>query len=135
MKKKRGSHIGWWVFFLVVLGIIIGFLLISERRHGPKDTLMIQNPASTEIETPEKIIPTNEQWIEKSEHQDEEATDPSTEQTGLDSVADEERCANLQENVETFFDYLNEKEYIQQMRLNVDTFTRFKRILAKLSAH
>jgi hypothetical protein len=51
------------------------------------------------------------------------------------TMSAEDRCQKMKRDLTEFFTYLDKKDYIRELRIGEDTFTRFKRIVHVLSLH
>jgi hypothetical protein len=51
------------------------------------------------------------------------------------TMSAEDRCQKMKRDLTEFFTYLDKKDYIKELRIGEDTFTRFKRIVHVLSLH
>jgi len=51
------------------------------------------------------------------------------------TVEAEDECQKMERELKQFFAYLDKREYVRELRIGQDTFTRFKRVIHDLSSH
>lgn len=156
---KRGTSRAWlWILLAVVLAGIIGYFITSKNDKGPEEPLITEKLASLDEKSP--LVEYRNTDGEKEETlpfltvDGPTAKSPSTQkykvQNNLNETystktenstkkvysidAKEDHCIQIEKNVMEFFRYLDEKEYMSGQNLNIDTYTRFKKILNRLAS-
>ena len=129
MIKKENNH-RWWllpVVSLLVIAGLVGYYLYPEKGHEKGQELPAEKPAAIDItpSLPEQPIISEEKTVAPPAPAIEAiAPDPSSAAYAME----------IKENISEFFHYLDQKKYIQGLRLEGSAYSRFKVILKKLAA-
>jgi hypothetical protein len=116
---------------LLLLGIVflagLGYYFYSEMRGGSEGLLRAKRPATDEGKLSSG---------EKPGSVKEEAGPGQVvrEKIALRPYAEEPDCKQIEEDVEAFFQYLDQKKFVQHLGSGTDAYARFKRIIKRLAA-
>ncbi len=152
MERKGKSKTTWWIWvsILVLLAAALtGYLVMRQEDQETPSPEETARPAQERTETgavERKDLPppsTAAPGAEKSgetpftgpdEPVEEEAGGDEEEKQAPAPGEEEVPCEEIQARVRDFFDYLDRKEYVDQVLLEKDTWEVFKSALSKLSA-
>jgi len=123
MKRNRG-------LLLLIIALIAGGLTVFYFRYCGKES--------------EKQLSLQE--AEKREAKDLEERPQQAPQEKLEEVLGEnvvesqemkveDRCEKMERDLREFFTYLDKQDYVGELRIGQDTFSRFKKVLHALSLH
>ena len=120
------------VFVFIAAGLIA--LLFAYYGNGDGKEQALQETEQLE-KKPVKEEDVNSQPIKAQEIQekDEKVSEGTVEEGQALSVEDE--CLKIEKDIEEFFAYLDQKEYIKNLGMGEDTLSRFKDIVSELSLH
>ncbi|MFO7739436.1 MAG: hypothetical protein R6V46_13235 [Desulfatiglandaceae bacterium] len=149
MRQKRKSHLWWWLLLLIVaVAGFVGYLVASKMEQAPRQPLIAKQLSSAETKAlsgepqpvaGEKIEQTGVASSGASESP--ASSVPLITETGEETHEEVETktlphdCSQLENNVLDFFRYLDGKPYVRNLKPEIDTYTRFKRILKKMAAN
>ena len=119
-------------FVFIAAGLIALFFAYHGNGDG-KEQVLQETKQLEEKPTKEENI--NSQPIKKQEIQEknEKVSEDTVEEGQALSVEDE--CLKIEKDIEEFFAYLDQKEYIKNLGMGEDTLSRFKDIVSELSLH
>jgi hypothetical protein len=132
MKKGESGRIWWWVFLLVVAvtAALLAYLLGLERglensEKRPLEEVAVKSKKSVEEVREE---PPGEEEIHLAEE--------TIERIETRPPAREMACGQLGKEIQEFFTYLDNKDYIRNREgVGVSSYDRFKILLEKLSSN
>ncbi len=145
MKQKGKSRIGLWIlvlFILLAAGTAAYFAFLrpeqepAERHADPEDeadpSKLHRRSLQVEPDSPALTLPLESPPTEDGPP---EALEPPIDETEEVSAVEsrKDECARIEQDVRDFFDYLEEHTYVRNLAGDTDAWTRFTRILAKLS--
>ncbi len=119
----------WAWLFVILLAALAGlaFYLYSQRVPEPEEKEVIQKPSTIkENAVPDKSTKIVEKDAVPSLSPPPGKTPPTPAQV-------EDEYSKIEKDVVDFFHYLDQKEYIREMDLKLDTYARFKGILKRLA--
>ncbi|NVL92682.1 MAG: hypothetical protein HWN71_06540 [Desulfobacterales bacterium] len=123
MKGNRG-------ILLLVIALVVGGLLVVyfSAKEGEKQPAF-QETAKTEAEDTQVSSPDLQAPEEKLEDVFREGVVEGQPMTA------EDECERLERELREFFSYLDTRDYVRELGIEGDTFTRFKEIVHVLSVH
>ena len=125
--KKDNRRVWWTLFLLIASGIAIlaGYYLGSDKWPDKKDAV---------IEEPEGRQPPEQAPMIAKEGLPEK--EPPKMETIKESAPVEQKddCTLVEEQVQEFFQYLDQKDYIKKQGTKTKAYDRFKASIQKLSA-
>jgi hypothetical protein len=130
MKKKRSSRVWLWVLLVVTLAAL-GYYLYTQMAERPEETPVAEKETSEPSRHPSKPPVDREEKIQASE------PTPPTESAGEAEqleASDELDCGQMEEDIASFFRYLDKQPYIQQLEADLNTRARFREIVQKLTS-
>ena len=124
MKRKNKGRLWWWISILLIAlaGILAGYILGVEQ--GWKEA---EKPPVEKAPPPKKQEPPEQVQVAKGPVVIPETTEPKP--------SDEKTyCERLEQEIQEYCQYLNEKGYVRHLGEGIDTYAQLKVILRKLSA-
>jgi len=135
MKRNRG-------LLLLIIALIAGGLTVFYFRYCGKESerqLSLQEAEKREAKDPEERS-------QEAEGTNAERPAMQTPQEKLEEVLGEnvvesqemkveDRCEKMERDLIEFFTYLDKQDYVGELRIGQDTFSRFKKVLHDLSLH
>jgi hypothetical protein len=139
MKKKRSGQIWWWLSILVIAiaAILAGYYMGMERGFQMGE---VPDTQTRVIKTTNKTPQTDrtEPKAEESEPVREEnenvvvmQIEEPPEKAPVDRIDD---CELIDKEIRAFFQYLDQKDYIQHIQADMDTYERFASLLRKIAS-
>ena len=131
MKKYSRNHIWIWLLVLVILAGL-GYYFYSKKGHDFEKGLVTKNPSPAQVKatTEKQPVITEKKVVKKPILAEKPSEEPL--KTPPPKV---DYCRVIEKNVAEFFQYLDEKQYIKQLDLQMDTYTRLKKIIKRLAGH
>ena len=149
MRQKRKSRLWWWLLLLVVaVAGFVGYLVASKMDEAPQQPLIAEKLSSVETkelsEKPQNVFeekteqkiplpPGATEHLASSKPPLIKAREEGQEEAETKTL--EHNCSQLENNVLDFFRYLDGKQYVQNLGPEIDIYTRFKRILERMSSN
>jgi hypothetical protein len=126
MIKKIRGRVRWWMLLILIFAGIIGYYILSETKKGTEIPPLTQKSSTAE---PGAI------FKERTETAEEKTGIPGDlEKETSKASMEEDDCAQTAKDLTEFFSYLDGKDYIRYLGPEVDTRSRFKKILKRLVA-
>ena len=128
-KSKTGR--GWWWLLLIVIVAGLGYYLYSGLLTEPAKEMAVEGS-----DTVKKIpLPTKQNKVTDEEESIRSSPIKDQEETGIKKAPPEEDyCTRIEKNMAEYFRYLDAREYVRRLNPKADAYTRFKKILRRLSA-
>jgi len=124
MKKRNRGRLWLWVAILVMLAAAILAGYFAGMEQGRKEA---EKPAVEKAPPPKKQAAPEQAPVAKGP-----VIIPETKE--LKPNDDKSYCERVEQEIQDYFKYLNEKGYVRHLSEGVDTAVRFKAIMLKLSA-
>jgi hypothetical protein len=125
MKRKSKKRL--WVRMSMVLIAVVaglgGYFLGFEQGHQENEKSLSGKERESDHQT--------QQQAQKSD----QAPIFAAEIKQPKSMAPQESCAKMENDIRDFFEYLDKKSYIQHLNERMDTYAEFKRILKTVSSN
>jgi hypothetical protein len=123
MKGNRG------LLFLVIALIAGGLVVFYFSYYGEEGE---KRPTVQEAEEREAKAPT-----ERPEQAPQEKLEAVLGEKVVEgqTMTVEDRCQKMESDLIEFFAYLDEQDYVRELKIGEDTFSRFKKLLHDLSSH
>jgi hypothetical protein len=125
MKRKSKKRL--WVRMSMVLIAVVaglaGYFLGFEQSHQENENKLSGKERESAHQT--------QQHVQKSD----QAPIFAAEIKQPQSMAPQEYCAKMENDIRDFFKYLDKKNYIQHLNERMDTYAEFKRILKTVSSN
>lgn len=124
MKRKTKGRLWWWISMLViaVAGLLAGYFLGMEQAREEAEKAPIERTPPALKKEPPAEAPVVKGPVAVPEPK--ELTPPD----------DKTYCDRMEQEIEEYFRYLNQKAYVRHLGERLDTYARFKAIMRKLSA-
>ena len=132
MEKDRKGRAWLWGLLVLALAGLIAYLIISEMAPQVEDTV---EDTVVESETPQVEIEDTTPIRQPVTEEKGDISPPSIKKKIFTTAEQEEDyCAQIENSVAEFFLYLDQKEYIRNLDLEVNVYVHTKEILKRLSA-
>lgn len=130
MKKNMRGRFWLWLLLLVILAGI-GYYFYSKGDREPKQALVTKEVAPVQQEP---IIQESVIISEEKEGKTVRLPIQTEEEIATKRSPKEDYCVQIEKNVADFFRYLDQKQYVQELDLQADTYTHFKKIIKRMAA-
>jgi len=124
--KRRSKERLWVRMSMVLIAVaagLAGYFLGFEQRHQENEKSLSGKERESDHQT--------QQQVQKSD----QAPIFAAEIKQPKSMAPQEYCAKMDNDIRDFFKYLDNKNYIQHLNERMDTYAEFKRILKTVSSN
>jgi hypothetical protein len=125
MRKKTFSIL-LWSSVIVVVASLFFYIFWKTGQEQEKEVLKEETP---QVET----SVTTEEQEEPAVKQEEPAFVSSEAASPPKPVPVENPCIQIEKDINSFFSYLDQKDYVRNLGPETDTYTRFTKIIKKLT--
>lgn len=124
MKRKNKGRLWWWISILViaVAGLLAGYFLGMEQGREEAEKTPVEKTTPALKKEPPAEAPVAKGPV---------AVPAPKELTPLD---DKTYCDRMEQEIQEYFRYLNQKGYVRHLGESLDTYAQFKAMIRKLSA-
>jgi hypothetical protein len=127
IRRKRILVLVLALGFVVLAGL--GYLMFSDIDREPEETFVARKVTPGEARAP------SEERQAPPEMKKETLASLFKEETNPDGTYTESYCAQIEKGIVDFFHYLDEKKYVKHLDSGKGAYSRFKRIIKRLSAN
>jgi hypothetical protein len=128
---KRSKGRNWWWLLLILALAGLGYYLYSQMGPDQKKKLI---PEKVTPVQPERLMQKEPSTAKVEEKKPEISPVPTKEEPPLKPAPEEDYCTKIENEMEEFFHYLDQKPYVKYLDPNRDSYARFKDILKRCSA-
>jgi hypothetical protein len=124
--KRRSKERLWVRMSMVLIAVaagLAGYFLGFEQSHQENEKSLSEKERESDHQT--------QQQVQKSD----QAPIFAAEIKQPKSIAPQEYCAKMENDIRDFFKYLDKKDYIQHLNERMDTYAEFKRLLKTVSSN
>lgn len=127
MKKKEKSRIGKGLFFLIIVAasILVGYYFGLQKGYEGEEGLVPKPLPPFKERTPPQAVP-------KATIREEMPSKAETAQTK--PLKEDYPCDRLRNEIMEFFKYLDTKDYVHHLELEMGTYDCFKQVVKRLSS-